>query len=161
MSEFWLTVALTAMFIGLLGVLLPLIPGVAMIWLTALIYAIAEGFQNIDPLTMIVLSLIAIPGITADIWVSSLGAKVGGASLWSIMTSLVGGAIGFLTFSLPGAIIGSLVGLIAVELFRAEDWRQALKASGGWVIGWLLSTAVQIVVGVIMIAVFWWQAKGG
>lgn len=159
MSVFWLAVALTVMFIGLLGVLLPLIPGVGLIWITALIYAIAEGFQNVDPITMVVLSLIAIPGVTADIWVSSLGAKVGGASFWSIVASLLGGIIGFLFFNLPGALIGSLVGLVVVELFRAKDWRQALKASGGWVVGRLVSTAVQLVVGVIMIAIFWWQAK--
>jgi uncharacterized protein YqgC (DUF456 family) len=48
-----------------------------------------------------------------------------------------------------------------VELFRAEDWRQALKASGGWIVGWLVSTVVQILVGLIMIVIFWWQAKGG
>ena len=161
MSGFWLTVALAAMFIGLLGVLLPLVPGVALIWLVALVYAIAEGFKNIDPITMIVLSVIALPGITADIWVSSLGAKAGGASLWSIVASLVGGVVGFLVSTLPGAIIGALVGLMAVELFRAKDWRQALKASGGWIAGWLLSAVVQIITGVIMIAIFWWQAMGG
>ena len=161
MSGFWLTVTLAAMFISLLGVLLPLVPGVALIWLVALIYAIAEGFKNIDPITMIVLSVIALPGISADIWVSSLGAKAGGASLWSIVASLVGGVVGFLISTLPGAIIGALVGLVAVELFRAKDWRQALKASGGWIAGWLLSAVVQIITGVIMIAIFWWQAMGG
>ena len=161
MSGFWLTVTLAAMFISLLGVLLPLVPGVALIWLVALVYAIAEGFKNIDPITMIVLSVIALPGITADIWVSSLGAKAGGASLWSIVASLVGGVVGFLVSTLPGAIIGALVGLMAVELFRAKDWRQALKASGGWIAGWLLATVVQIITGVIMIAIFWWQAMGG
>jgi len=159
-SGFWLTVALVAMFIGLLGVLLPLVPGVALIWLTALIYAIAEGFKNIDPITMVVLSVIAIPGITADIWVSSLGAKAGGASRWSIVASLVGGVVGFLISTLPGALIGALAGLMAVELFRAKDWRQALKASGGWIAGWLLAAVVQIVIGAIMIAIFWWQAMG-
>ena len=161
MSGFWLTVTLAAMFISLLGVLLPLVPGVALIWLVALVYAVAEGFKNIDPITMIVLSVIALPGITADIWVSSLGAKAGGASLWSIVASLVGGVVGFLVSTLPGAIIGALVGLMAVELFRAKDWRQALKASGGWIAGWLLATVVQIITGVIMIAIFWWQAMGG
>jgi uncharacterized protein YqgC (DUF456 family) len=160
-NDWGLTVALIFMFIGLLSVLLPLVPGVTLIWFTALIYAIAEGFEKVDPITMVVLSLIALPGITADIWVSSLGAKVGGASLWSIVASLLGGVIGFLVFNVPGAIIGSLAGLMAVELLRAEDWRQALKASGGWVVGWLLSTAIQIAIGLIMIAIFWWQAKGG
>ena len=160
MDGFWLTAALALMFIALLGELVPFVPGVALIWLIALVYAIAEGFTNIDPIAMIVLSVIALPGITADIWVSSLGAKVGGASLWSILASLLGAIVGFFVFNLPGALIGALVGLVAVELFRAKDWRQALKASGGWVTGWLLSTVVQIAIGLIMIAIFWWQAKG-
>ncbi len=161
MSGFWLAVALVVMFIGLLGVLLPLIPGVALIWATALVYAIAEGFDKVDPITMVVLSLIALPGITADIWVSNLGAKMGGASLWGILASLVGGVVGFIAFSVPGALIGSLVGLLGVELLRAGDWRQALKASGGLIVGWLLSTLLQLGVGAVLIVIFWWQAKGG
>jgi len=161
MSGFWLTAALVLMFIGLLGVLLPLIPGVALIWATALVYAIAEGFDKVDPITMVVLSLIALPGITADIWVSNLGAKMGGASLWGILASLVGGIVGFIAFSVPGALIGSLVGLLGVELLRAGDWRQALKASGGLIIGWLLSTLLQLGVGAVLIVIFWWQARGG
>ena len=161
MNGFWLTVALIVMFIGLAGVLLPLVPGIALIWLTALIYAIAEGFNNLDPITMIVLSVIAIPGITADIWASSLGAKAGGASLWSILASLLGGIVGFFLYNLPGALVGSLVSLIAAELLRVKDWRLVLKAGTGWIAGSLLSTAAQIVIGIIMICIFWWQARGG
>ncbi|MFZ5915330.1 MAG: DUF456 domain-containing protein [Chloroflexota bacterium] len=161
MSGFWLTLTLGLMFISLLAVLVPLVPGVALIWLIALVYAIVEGFKNVDPLAMIALSVIAIPGISADLWVSSLGAKVGGASLWSILASLLGGAVGLLVFSLPGAVIGALLGLVAAELLRAKDWRQALKASGGWLVGNLLSAVIQMTVGAIMILVFWWQAKGG
>jgi uncharacterized protein YqgC (DUF456 family) len=161
MSEFWFTVTLALMLVALLSVLVPFIPGVALIWLIALIYAIAEGFKNVDPITMVVLSVIALPGITADIWASGLGAKAGGASLWSILASLPGAVLGFLILNLPGALIGALVGLVVAELVRARDWRQALKASGGWIAGWLLSTGVQIAIGLIMIAIFWWQAKGG
>jgi hypothetical protein len=157
----WLTLTLALMSISLLAVLVPLVPGVALIWLLALIYAIAEGFQNVDPIAMIALSVIALPGITADVWVSSLGAKVGGASLWSILLSLLGGAVGLVAFSLPGAVVGALAGLLAGELLRAKDWRQALRASGGWLVGNLLSTAIQMTIGALMILIFWWQAKGG
>jgi uncharacterized protein YqgC (DUF456 family) len=53
------------------------------------------------------------------------------------------------------------VGLVGAELFRAKDWRRAIKASGGWIVGWVFSIVIQIVIGLIMIALFWWQARGG
>ena len=49
---FWL--ALAAMLVGMVGVVLPIVPGVGFIWLVVLSYAIAERFAAIDPLTFAV-----------------------------------------------------------------------------------------------------------
>jgi uncharacterized protein YqgC (DUF456 family) len=75
----WLIVALVLMFIGLVGVILPLVPGIVLVYLAALLYAVHEGFAKIGPITLAVLTVLAVVGVTADIWVSSLGAKAGGA----------------------------------------------------------------------------------
>jgi hypothetical protein len=73
----WLIVALVLMFIGLVGVILPLVPGIVLVYLAALLYAVIEGFAKIGPITLAVLTVLAVVGVTADLWVSSLGAKVG------------------------------------------------------------------------------------
>ncbi|MFB0537838.1 MAG: DUF456 domain-containing protein [Anaerolineae bacterium] len=157
----WLIVALVLMLIGLLGVILPLVPGIVLVYLAALLYAVIEGFVRIGPITLAVLTVLAVVGVTADLWVSSLGAKVGGASVWALLGGLVLGLVGLIFFSLPGAIVGSVAGVITVELWRVRDWRKVLKSGGGWLIGWLLSTVVQLSIALIMIAIFLWQVWQG
>jgi uncharacterized protein YqgC (DUF456 family) len=157
----WLIVALVLMFIGLLGVILPLVPGIVLVYLAALLYAVIEGFAKIGPITLAVLTVLAVVGVTADLWVSSLGAKVGGASVWALLGGLALGLVGLIFFSLPGAILGSVLGVIMVELGRVGDWRKVLKSGGGWLIGWLLSTVVQLSIALIMIAIFLWQVRQG
>jgi uncharacterized protein YqgC (DUF456 family) len=156
------------MAIGLLGVLLPAVPGVGLIWITSLIYAIAEGFATIDPITFIFLTILAAVGVTSDIWVSQTGGKVAGASWQALLASiglgLVGTIIGFFfggIGAVPGGIIGALVGIILVEYWYRQDWREATRAGFGVAVGCLLSGAVQFFVSVVMILLFIWQALRG
>jgi uncharacterized protein YqgC (DUF456 family) len=74
---------------------------------------------------------------------------------------MVAGLVGFVIFTLPGAIIGAILGVLLTEIVRVGDWRQALKAGSGWVVGWILSTVVQLGIGLIMVAIFVWQVMQG
>jgi hypothetical protein len=167
------------MLIGLLGVFLPLVPGVGFIWLVALVYAIAEGFATIDPLTFAVLTILGAVGVTSDIWMSKLGAKLGGASFQALLAGLglgiagaiVGVVLGLIGLvaglpflqvgAIPLAIVGALLGVFLVERHRRDDWREALKACAGWLIGCALSGIVQGGISVLMILLFVWQALKG
>jgi len=163
---FWLT--LVAMVVGLVGVVLPVIPGVGFIWLAVLAYSLAERFATIDPLTFTILTVLAAAGVSADLWMSQLGAKAGGASVLAMVAGIVGGAIGALVGAVffgvgavPGAVLGALIGVVAVEWHRRKDWREAFKAGGGWLVGCTLSGGVQLVIALLMIAIFVWQALKG
>jgi len=163
---FW--VALAAMAIGLIGVILPVIPGVGFIWLVVLVYAIAERFATIDPLTFAVLTVLGATGFSADLWMSQAGAKAGGASIWSLLVGLLLGAIGAivgLAFlgvgAMPGAIIGAVLGVFLAEWYKRKDWREAFKAGGGWLGGCTLSGGVQFLIGALMILIFVWQVLRG
>ncbi len=166
MWAFW--VALVAMVVGLVGVILPVVPGVGFIWLVVLVYAIAERFATIDPITFAVLTVLGATGFSADLWMSQTGAKVGGASALSLLVGLLLGAVGAvigLAFlgvgAIPGAIIGALAGVILTEWYRRRDWREAFKAGGGWLVGCTLSGGVQFLVAILMILIFVWQALRG
>lgn len=149
------------MLVGLIGTVLPIIPGTILIFAGALLYALVEGFQVVGWPTLVVLGILAAVATTADLWASSIGAKIGGASGWSVVIGLLAGLVGFVVFSLPGAIIGAILGVLLTEVVRVGDWRQALKAGSGWFVGWILSTLVQLGLGLVMVAIFAWQVVRG
>jgi hypothetical protein len=160
--------SLAAMFIGVLGILLPIVPGVGFIWIVILAYAIAEKFAAIDPITFFFLTVLGAIGFTADLWMTQLGAKTRGASIWSLLAGLglgvVGAAIGSLFFGVglvPGAILGALAGIVLAEYHQHEDWDRAIKAGGGWLMGCLLSGGVQMIIAILMILIFVWQVLRG
>lgn len=156
-----LVVTAIAMLIGVIGTVLPIIPGTILIFVTALVYALIEGFQTIGWPTLVVLGLLTALATSADIWASSIGAKMGGASGWSVVIGLIAALVGFVVLNLLGAVLGAVLGVLLTELVRVGDWRQALKAGSGWAIGWILSTVFQLVTALIMVAIFVWQVFEG
>ncbi|MGD9047428.1 MAG: DUF456 domain-containing protein, partial [Anaerolineae bacterium] len=150
-----------AMLVGVIGTVLPVIPGTILIFVAALFYAFIEGFQTIGWPTLLVLGVLTVLATSADIWASSIGAKMGGASGWSVVVGLVASLVGFVVFNLLGAILGAVLGVLITEVLRVGDWRQALKAGSGWAIGWVLSTVFQLVTALIMVAIFVWQVSRG
>jgi uncharacterized protein YqgC (DUF456 family) len=158
-------VALAAMLVGMVGVVLPLIPGVGFIWLVSLVYALAEGFATVDPLTFGVLTVLGALGFTADFWMAQLGAKIGGASAWSLLAGLLLGAIGgilglvYLGVGVgPLAVLGAVLGIVLAEWYRRKSLREAIKAGGGWLIGCTVSGGLQLLIGALMMLIFAWQA---
>lgn len=163
---FWLAIALFAF--GLLGVVMPAVPGVGLIWLVILVYAIAERFATVDVVTFVVLTLLGAAGATADLWLGQLGATVAGASLrstvWGLAGALVGGLLG-LVFAgigaLPGVWIGAMLGVLLNERHERGSWKAAWQAAVGVAVGSVVSIAVELVIGLVMIAIFVWQVLRG
>jgi uncharacterized protein YqgC (DUF456 family) len=166
MWAFW--VALVAMIIALFGVFVPVVPDIVLIWFVTLVYAIAERFSSIGPFTFVVLTFLAALGFSAEFWMAQAGAKVGGASVWSILAGIllgiVGAAFGLIFFgvgAVPGALLGALVGLVAAEWHQRRDWRATLKVVSGWLVGYFLSVGIQLFIGILMILIFVWRVLGG
>jgi len=162
-------VAVTFMFLGLMGVLLPLIPGIFLIWLTLLVYAVAEGFRAIDWITFSTLTLLALVTGTSDLWMTLLGSKKGGAAWQAVLFGFIVGVVGFFVLgaiipvvgSLVGGAIGYSLGVLLGQYVRFRQWRPAVKASLGGLAGWGLSTVIQLVGGTSILVLFVWQVLRG
>lgn len=152
--------AVFLMIVGLVGILIPIVPGMILIWLTVLFYAVVErsnGFAAIDPLSFIVLTLIAVVGGLADLWLPLLGARVTGSSRRSVLFGFLGGIIGTFFFPLLGTIAGYAAGVLLGEYHKRRDWDQALRAGFKGLAGWGIATAVQLGGGLIILLIFIWQ----
>lgn len=154
------TVTLLIMALGVIGVLLPLIPGPLIIWLTALAYDLIRGFTWRSGIILAMLTVLMLAGSTTELWLSSAGARRSGASGCAVAVAAVAGLVGFVFFNVLGAILLPTLTVLLIELVRLRDLRQATRAGGGYLVGWLLSTGVELTVALLMIALWLWQVGG-
>ena len=76
-------IAVLFILVGLVGVILPILPGTLLVWLSVLFYYLVEralGFAAIDPITFIVVTALALVAGTSEIWLPLLGARQSGSS---------------------------------------------------------------------------------
>jgi len=149
--------ALTFIVIGLVGTVVPLLPGTLLIWLTILVYAIVTGFTAVTPLGLTIHTLIALVTGTSDLWMSLLGARTGGASKRAILFGIAGAIIGTFVLPLFGTIIGYALGILLGEYQKRGDWEAALRAGLSGLAGWGIATVLQLGGGLLMLVIFVWQ----
>ena len=139
--------------VGLVGTVLPAIPGVPLIFLGLVVAAWAEGFQYVGGITIAVLGVMALLAYGVDLAAGALGAKRSGASRLAILGAALGTVIG-LFLGIPGLILGPFVGAAAGELVARRDVMQAGRAGIGTWLGLVVGAAVKIALSFSMIAVF-------
>lgn len=143
-----------AFIIGLIGTLMPIIPGLIIIWLASLFYAgVVVGFDMFSPWVFTFITLVALTAGTSNIWLAALGAKTTGATWRTLIVGFIGAIAG--TFIIPIPLIGTVVGyaggLILAEFVRLNELRPAIKAAFGGVVGWGVSSAIELAGAVVMI----------
>ena len=142
------------MIIGIVGIIVPIIPGMILVWLSALVFVLFTGFEVLPLSAFAIITLIAAITGTADFWLSVWGAKKGGASKRSLLWGIAGSIVGTFVLPLIGTIIGYAVGILLSEYQQRADWEAAFRASVGGVAGWGLATAVQLVGALLIIGIF-------
>ena len=142
------------MFIGLLGALLPIIPDLIIVWGAALGYGLLAGWGRYGPWIFAVITLLGLGGVVAEIWMSGMGGKIGGASFKSILVGLVLGIIGFIFLTPLGGLALLLVGTFAMEYYRLDDAEGALKGMLGVGLGYGASFGVKLLIGLFMVGLW-------
>jgi len=188
LSNLFFVLSYLLIFLGIVGALVPILPGPLLIWLGALVWAWADGFVRIGWPTLLVLAVLTVIAWGADLALTFLGSKKSGAGWRSIGVSILGGLIGaVLLSSVPvvgtfiGAAIGSISALWLMEYRRAqlgprdgpvpntatnssspsnvqENKARATRAVKGYVGGFLMAMAVEFIISLMMLSIFAWQA---
>ena len=139
--------------IGIIGTVMPALPGAPVVFVGLLIAAWAEGFQKVGWFTLSVLAVLTLLSFVIEFFASSLGAKRVGAS-WAALFCAAAGAIVGLFFGLPGFILGPFVGAVAGEYAARRNWRQASRVGLGTWIGMLLGIAGKLTLVFTMVGIF-------
>jgi uncharacterized protein len=142
------------MLIGLVGVIIPIFPGILVIWLAALGYGLLSGFDTLGWVMFVFISLAMVAGLTVDNILMGVGARKGGASWWAIIIGFVAGVIGTLIFPPIGGLIAAPAAVMLWEFRRGKNWGRAWLATRGLALGWFISIVARFGIGSLMIGLW-------
>ncbi|MEY4940209.1 MAG: hypothetical protein RIQ93_1944 [Verrucomicrobiota bacterium] len=147
------SLTLALMLTGVVGVVLPLLPGTTLILGAALIHKLLLP-DDLSWLAFGFIALFWVLSILADFGGVLLGTRWFGGSKWG-MAGASGGALVGMLISLPALLVGSILGAVLAEkLFAAKTNRRAIKAAFGAATGFVISTVARLACAAIMIGLF-------
>ncbi len=148
-----LSLTLLVMLAGLIGGLLPVLPGTPLILVAAIGHRLYFGATSASNLVLGVLVGLTLVSLAFDFLAGMLGAKKFGAT-WRGMTGAVIGGIVGLFFNLPGIILGPFIGAMLFEMLGDKEFKKAAKAGAGAMLGLLLGIVGKFAIGVVMMILF-------
>lgn len=146
-----LAVALVA--IGLVGIVLPAVPGTILIFTGLALAAWADGFTRVGAGTLVLLGVLAAASYAIDFVAAALGARRLGASRRAMAGAALGTLLG-LFLGLPGLIVGPFVGAVLGELSATRNLARAGRTGVAAWIGFAIGIVVKVGVAFVMIGVF-------
>jgi len=147
-------IALTIMLFGLLGLIIPIFPGLVVIWLAALGFGIASGFGTLGWIMFAIITLLMLAGSFIDNILMGTQAHKSGASWISILFALVFGIAGNFVIPVIGGLIAALLALFIAEWIRRKNREDAWKATVGLATGFSLAVVIRFIMGLVMIGLW-------
>ena len=145
--------AVALVIVGLLGTVLPVVPGALFVFGGLLLAAWADDFTRVGWIGLTIIGVLGLVSWGADFAATMLGAKRVGASPQALVGATLGGAFG-LFLGLAGMILGPFVGAVLGELIARREWLQAGKVGLGTWLGLVAAAVVKVILAFMMIATF-------
>ena len=140
-----IVIAILFLVIGVIGCIVPMLPGTSVSYAGILILY----FSNLSQFTtteLVIWLLIVIALQIADYITPMLGSKYSGGTEYGNRGCIAGTILGL--FFLPwGIILGPFFGAVIGEMLGGRDLNQALKSGFGSLVGFIFGTLAKIVVG--------------
>ena len=146
-------IAALFMLLGIVGSMLPILPGPLTSWIGLLIFHLTNAVP-MNWTFLIITLVIAILVWLLDYIIPALGTKKFGGSKYGMIGTSVGLMVGLFAPIPGGIIIGPFVGAFIGELTNKSDSQTALKAAFGSFLGFLTSTFIKFVVALIYLGLF-------
>ena len=154
MTTLWWTVTLLLMLTGLVGSVMPLMPGTTIILAAAVLHHFMLGeAHSVGWWTLGALVVLTVLSYVLDLISGSLGAKKFGATRWGAIGGILGAIVG-LFFGIIGIFVGPLVGVLAGELIGGKGLLPAGKSTWGTFLGTTAGMIAKLMIAALMIGWF-------
>lgn len=139
------------MAIGLVGTLVPLLPGLALIWGTALVYGLVDGFGTVGTVAFVTITVLFGASLICKVVLPSRRGRSGGVPALALAIGALGAAIGFFLIPVVGLIVGAVCGVLLAEYARTRDWKVAWRGTRAVAAGVGLAIALEVAAGLLMV----------
>jgi uncharacterized protein len=154
MEAFWWLFAIVLMALGLIGTVIPIVPGTTIILAAAVVHRLVLGAdRSLGWSALIAMLVLMLLTYAIDAAAGYLGAKRFGATKWGLIGGAAGALLG-LFFGLLGLFVGPVIGAIAGELIGGKEVMKAGRAAWGTFLGSLAGVIAKLFIGLIMIVIF-------
>lgn len=154
MEIFWWLFVVVLFAVGLIGTIVPVLPGTTIILAAAIVHRLVLGAEkSIGWKTIVVLVLLMLVSYLFDFLGSYFGAKYFGATKWGALGAVLGMVVG-LFFGIIGLFAGPVMGAIAGEFIAGKRMIDAGRAGWGSLLGNVGATAAKLIIGLAMIGIF-------
>lgn len=147
-------VVLAVMLFGLFSLITQVIPGLAIIWLSALAYGVVTGFNGTAILLFILITGLMILGSFMDEILMGARAHKSGANWLTIFLAILAGTLGSIQFPPFGGLVAALLVLFSLESMRLKDWRKAFSSTRQMAVGCGYAFFARVGIGIVMILVW-------
>ena len=157
MDILFVVIGLLLMLVGIIGSILPIVPGTPISWLGLIMLYLAPSME-FDWMFISITGVFAISIYILDYIIPAIGTKKFGGSKAGAWGAVIGLFVGIFAPIPLGILIGPFVGALIGELVvNKTESKLALKAAIGSFIGFLTSTFIKIVVTVFYLFLFFWK----
>jgi len=138
---------------GIVGCILPGLPGPLTAWVGLLLTIWAKVIP--DDWSFIGVSFVVVLIITVlDYIIPAVGTKKFGGSKYGTFGAIIGLIVGLFVPIPGGIIVGAFVGAFIGEFIKNNDAPQAIKAAFGALVGFLISTGMQLIVTLVFLGIY-------
>ena len=152
------TLTLFALIVGLLGLVVPVFPGLVVMWLGTLVYAIlqnaAGNMTGWKWVIFAVITLLMISGSIVDNLIIAYKMRDKYVPWSSILFAFAAGIVASLFFTPLIGLVAAPVGLFLAENRRLKNREAAVDSTKAYMIGWGWAFGVRFLIGLMMIGLW-------
>jgi hypothetical protein len=141
------------MVLGLLGTVLPALPGVVLVFLGIWLGAWIGDYQQVSGLTVAILAVLTVLAWALDYVAALLGARGAGASRQALVGAALGTVAGVF-MGLVGVLFMPFVGAVVGEYLARGKRRESLRVGLATWLGLIAGLMAKVVIAFMMIGIF-------
>lgn len=150
----WWTLTVALMLAGLVGTVVPVLPGTTIILSAAILFHFTvHSTHSLGWWPIGGLGFLTVASYAVDLASGTIGAKWGGATKWGAIGGLVGTVVG-LFFGIVGIFVAPLIGVLLGEWLSGRGLLPATKSTWGSFLGTTAGIILRFIIGVVMIVWF-------